>query len=209
MDPTNSFMTPGMSDISFSIDGIQHQLSKLDANKAKGPDNISPYILKHCAIEISPVLRVIFTQSLHTATLPSDWLQANICPVYKKGSRTNASNYRPISLTSTCSKIMEHILYHSIMEYLNSNNVLIDNQHGFRSHHSCVTQLISLVEDLSYDMDHQKQTDVILLDFAKAFDSVPHQRLLVKLRHYGIHDNICKWIGSYLVNPQISKSSIY
>ena len=200
MDPTNSFMTPGMSDISFSIDGIQHQLSKLDANKAKGPDNISPYILKHCAIEISPVLRVIFTQSLHTATLPSDWLQANICPVYKKGSRTNASNYRPISLTSTCSKIMEHILYHSIMEYLNSNNVLIDNQHGFRSHHSCVTQLISLVEDLSYAMDHQKQTDVILLDFAKAFDSVPHQRLLVKLRHYGIHDNICKWIGTWLTH---------
>ena len=82
------------------------------------------------------------------------------------------------------------------MEYLNSNNILIDNQHGFRSHHSCVTQLISLVEDLSRAMDHQKQTDVILLDFAKAFDSVPHQRLLVKLRHYGIHDNICKWIGT-------------
>ena len=87
---------------------------------------------------------------------------------------------------------MEHIIYHSIIQHLNSfRNVLIENQHGFRSQHSCVTQLISLLEDLSYSMDHHQQTDVILLDFAKAFDSVPHQRLLVKLRHYGITNNIC------------------
>ena len=77
------------------------------------------------------------------------------------------------------------------MEHLNSNNILIEKQHGFRSQHSCVTQLISLVEDLSCALDQQKQTDVILLDFAKAFDSVPHQRLLSKLRHYGINNHIC------------------
>ena len=64
--------------------------------------------------------------------------------------------------------------------------------------HSCVTQLISLKEDLSYTMDQQKQTDVILLDFAKAFDSIPHQRLLIKLRHYGINDHICQWINTWL-----------
>jgi len=88
-------------------------------------------------------------------------------------------------------------LAHSIMEYLNSNNILIDNQHGFRYHYSCVPQLITLVEDILHAMDHQKQTDVIL-DCAKAFDSVPHQRLLVKLRHYGIYNNICKWIDTWL-----------
>ena len=93
MDLTNGFVISGMPDIAFSVDGIQRQLSKLDANKAKGPDNISPYILKHCANEISSVLQVIFTQSLNTGTLPSDWLQANICPVFKKGYRTSASNY--------------------------------------------------------------------------------------------------------------------
>ena len=83
-----------MSNVTFSVDGIQHQLSKLDANKAKGSNNISSLIvIKHCANEISPVLRVIFTQSLNTGTLPSDWLQANICSVFKKGNRTNASNY--------------------------------------------------------------------------------------------------------------------
>ena len=83
MDSTNGFEIP-MSNITFSVDGIQHQLSKLDANKVKGPDNISSYILKHCAIEISPILQVIFTQSLNTGSLPSDWLQANICPVLKR-----------------------------------------------------------------------------------------------------------------------------
>ena len=97
-----------------------------------------------------------------------------------------------------CCKTMEHIIYHSIIPHLNSFNVLIENQHRFRSQHSCVTQLISLLEDLSYSMDHHQQTDVLLLDFAKAFDSVPHQRLLVKLRHYGITNNICHWISTWL-----------
>jgi len=80
---------------------------------------------------------------------------------------------------------MEHIIYHSIMDHLNQNNILIANQHGFQSNHSCVTQLITLTEDVSYALDHQKQIDLILLDF-KTFDSVPHQRLLTKLRYYGI-----------------------
>jgi len=82
---------------------------------------------------------------------------ANVCPVYKKGSFTNSSNYRPISLTSVCSKTMEHMLiYHSVIEHLNSNNILIENQHGLKSQQSCVTQLISLVKDLSYALDQQK-----------------------------------------------------
>jgi len=79
--------------ITFSVDGIQHLLSCLGVNKASGPDNISPFILKECANEISPVLQVIFTQSLNTGTLPSDWVTANVCPVFKKGSCTIASNY--------------------------------------------------------------------------------------------------------------------
>ena len=116
--------------------------------------------------------------------LPSDWLKANRCmPFSKKESKLmSASNYCPISLTSICCKTMEHIIYHSIIQHLNFFNVLIKNQQRFRSQHSCVTQLISLLEDLSYSMDHHQQTEVILLDFVKVFDSVPHQRLLVKLK---------------------------
>ena len=123
--------------------------------------------------------------------------RCNTSPIHKKGSHTEPSNYLPISLTSVCSKVMEHIIYHTIIEHLNSNNILINNQHGFRSQHFCVTQLIDLVEDLSFAMDHQRQVDVILLDFSKAFDSVPHQRLLKKLKHYGISNNIYKWIETW------------
>ena len=84
---------------------------------------------------------------------------------------------------------MEHIIYHSIMDHLNQNNILIENQHGFRSNHSCVTQLITLTEDISSALDHQKQIDIILLDLSKAFDTVPHERLLTKLRYYRINDS--------------------
>ena len=193
---------PNMPDISISESGIYHLLTTLDKHKASGPERISPYILKHCADEITPILHVIFNQSLLTSSLPNDWLKANICPVYKKGNRSNVTNYRPISLTSICAKIMEHIIYHSIMDHLNQNNILIENQHGFRANHSCVTQLITLTEDISLALDHHKQIDIILLDFAKAFDKVPHQRLLTKLRYYEINLTIGSKCGS-LIAPSV------
>ena len=155
-------------------------------------------MLKNCAAEIALMLEIIFNQSLNTGVLPSDWLTANICLMFKKGSRNIPSNYHPISLTSSCCKIMEHIIFHSIMEHVQHNNILIDNQHGFRSGHSCQTQLISLVEDLSYAMDSEFQTDVILLDFSKAFDTVPHKHLLNKLQNCKINNFIMTWIKSWL-----------
>jgi len=187
-----------MTSLTISQSRIQRLLSTLDVQKACGPDLISPYILKHCDNEIAPVLQVIFTQSLATSSLLTDWLSVNICPVFKKGNCNSASNYRPISLTSICAKTMEHIIYHSIMDHLNQNNILTENQHGFQSNHSCDTQLITLTEDISYAFDHQKQIDVILLDFSKAFDSIPHQRLLTKLKHYGINSSILEWTEHWL-----------
>jgi len=89
---------------------------------------------------------------------------------------------------------MEHIIFHNIMNHLNANNVLIENQHGFRADHSCATQLITLTEDIL------KQVDIMLLDFEKAFDTVPHQRLLKKLQYYGIRHNIFNWISTWLTN---------
>ena len=101
--------------------------------------------------------------------------------MYKKGNKDLPVNYRPISLTSVCSKVMEHVTYHSIMSHLNRNDVLSGSQHGFRAGYSCSTQLISLIEDLNFHMDHNVQVDMILLDFSKAFDTVPHCCLLKKL----------------------------
>ena len=131
-------------------------------------------------------MTVIFIQSLNSGFIPKDWLLANITPVFKKGDRSKPNNYRPISLISICCKKFEHILYHHIIEHLNTNSILIDQQFGFKSGHSCEAQLISVVEDIHLVMDHSHQVDVIFIDFQKAFDKVPHHRLFNKLYHYGI-----------------------
>ena len=151
---------PVIPDISISVDGVLNLLKTLDTKKASGPDQIPARILKLCAEEIAPILTVIFIQSLNSGFIPKDWLSANITPVFKKGDRSKPNNYCPISLTSICCKIFEHILYHHIIEHLNTNSILIDQQFGFRSGHSCEAQLISVVEDIHLAMDHSHQVDV-------------------------------------------------
>ena len=167
-------------------------------HKASGPDCIPAYVLHHCATEIAPILTVIFTQSLDTGEVPSDWLRANVIPIFKKGDKHNASNYRPISLTSICCKVMEHILCHSIMKHLEENQILSNFQYGFRPAHSCEVQLLTLVEEIHHSLDCHHQVDLIMLDFSKAFDTVPHSRLLHKLRHYGITGKLHNWLTTWL-----------
>ena len=153
-------------------------LKKLNPRKANGPDLIPSRVLKECAPQIAPYLTIIFNQSLSEQQLPKDWLTANICPVFKKGARSTASNYRPISLTCVICKTMEHILYHHIMAHLEQLNILKDYQHGFRKGRSCETQLIITVDEIAKSLDNRSQVDLLILDFSKAFDTVPHARLL-------------------------------
>ena len=177
---------------------MQNLLESLDVAKAPGPDGIPTRILKLCAAEIAPILTVIFVLSLSSGQIPKDWLTANITPVFKKGDRGDPSNYRPILLTSVCCKILEHIIHRYIMKHLNANRILDTNQFGFRVGHSCEQQLISMIEEIQSAMDCRRQVDVIFLDFQKAFDTVPHQRLLKKLNHYGIRGNIYNWLDIWL-----------
>ena len=125
-------------------------------------------------------------------------MTANITPVFKNGDRGDPSNYHPILLTSVCCKILEHIIHRYIMEHLDANRILGTNQFGFRVGHSCEQQLISMIEEIQLAMDCRHQVDVIFLDFQKAFDTVPHQQLLKKLNHYGIHGNIYNWQDIWL-----------
>ena len=190
-------ITPLLND-PISVDGVKKLLSTLDPSKSCGPDNIPARILKFCCDEIAPVLTVIFTQSLNSGNLPEDWLTANVTPIFKKGDRANPSNYRPISLTSICSKLLEHILYHCIMEQLTTYQILSDKQYGFRPNHSCETQLLNIVEEIQLALDHHLSVDLIFIDFRKAFDTVSYQRLMKKLYHYGIQGNVYNWIFSWL-----------
>ena len=107
-------------------------------------------------------------------------------------------NYRPISLTSVPCKIMEHIIFHEMMSHLDSNQVLVNYQHGFRKKLPCETQLICTVEEIARSLDKGEETDLIIMDFSKAFDSVPHQRLLMKLRYYGIRGILNTWLTQWL-----------
>ena len=119
-------------------------------------------------------------------------------PVYKKGEHYKASNYRPISLTSICCKVLEHVLVSNIMAHWEKYNVLVPNQHGFRGKRSCESQLIELTDELSKNIDQGYQTDVIVLDFAKAFDRVNHSLLCEKIKSYGITGKTNEWIQSFL-----------
>ena len=189
---------PSMPDIVVDVHGVHKLLSNSKPNKASGPNSIPCRVLKEAALELAPVLTDIFNSSLATSMLPRDWRTANIAPVFKKGNTNSAENYRPISLTCVCCKLLEHIVCHSIRDHPDNHNILSVFQHGFRAGHSCDSQLLSTVYDIMSIFDSKCQVDVAVLDFSKAFDIVPHPRILGKIKHYGITGTTLAWISDFL-----------
>ena len=120
-------------------EGVAGLLSNLEDHKASGQDEIPTTLLKRLATVISPILTMIFQASLHQCLIPMDWKSANIVLIFKKGERHNPSNYRPVSLTCICSKLLEHIIYSHIFLHLKKYNILCKEQHGFRMNRSCET----------------------------------------------------------------------
>ena len=165
-----------------------------------GPDGLPPSLLKKLAPVIAPTLQLIFQKSLDCGQVPTDWKTANVCPIFKKGERYNAANYRPVSLTCICSKLLEHIVTKHMLNHLENNNILYDLQHGFRSKRSTETQLLSFTQDVLNNLRSGKQTDVIVMDFAKAFDKVSHWRLAIKLKNFGVTGPINDWIKDFLTD---------
>ena len=140
---------PLMEDITITTPGILTLLQNLNIHKALGPDTISTRLLKETAEVTAPILKLIFEKSLATGEVPYGWRIANVTPVYKKGERCVPQNYQPISLTSTCSKVLEHIISSHLMKHIRSNNLLYEFQHDFRHNRSCETQLVSFINDLA------------------------------------------------------------
>ncbi|MEW8544058.1 MAG: reverse transcriptase family protein, partial [Candidatus Thiodiazotropha sp.] len=159
-----------MSDIYVSENGILKLLKDLNPHKAAGPDELKPLVLQRLRETLAPMIQVIFQRSLTMGQVPRDWNDANVCPLFKKGDSSLASNYRPISLTCILCKCLEHIVASNLVSHLDSRNILFDLQHGFRAKRSCETQLTMLVEDLAREAISGGQTDLVLLDFSKAFD---------------------------------------
>ncbi|CAK1603716.1 unnamed protein product [Parnassius mnemosyne] len=187
-----------ISDISFSKNTIEQCLKNLDITKSSGPDGISPFFLKHTASSISVPLFYLYNRSLREGLVPTVWKSANITPVFKNGSKTDVTNYRPISLLSALSKVLERLVHNSI--YPSLHNLLIPEQHGFVKHRSTISNLILYTNFLFDNMDNRIQTDTVYTDFCKAFDKVDHSIFLQKLAFNGIRGNLLRWFSSYIIN---------
>ncbi len=177
---------------------VKKKIRKLRKDAAAGPDEIGPRVLQELENEIAPALVMIFRHSLSTGEIPADWKRANVTPIFKKGSKADPGNYRPVSLTSVCCKILETLVRDGIMSHLESNNLISQEQHGFLPGKSCCTNLLEFMEKVTSAVDEGVPYDVIFLDFAKAFDKVPRERLLEKLRAHGIRGKTLLWIRNWL-----------
>src|SRR6267154_6323558 len=183
-----------LQDIEITQCLIYEKLKMLKQNKAPGVDNFDSGFLNEVADVISYPLTKKFRKSLESGLVPSDWKQANVCAIFKKGQKILPENYRPVSLTSHIYKIFESILKDKILEHIDKYSVLNPSQHGFVKNKSCLTNLLEFVTFVSDCMDDHKEVDVIFFNFQKAFDKLLNKRLLAKLLSFGITEKVYTWI---------------
>ena len=184
------FVTPEM---------IAKKIKKMKDIKSPGVDGIPPKLLKEIVEQISTPLTKVFNLSLEEGIVPSEWKEANITPLFKKGSRNKPENYRPVTLTSVVCKLLETLIRDHMVEFLVKHK-LHTSQHGFLKARSCLTNLLCFLEEITKWVDDGSPVDVVYLDFQKAFDKVPHQRLLLigKLKAHGIGNDVITWIEKWL-----------
>ena len=167
-----------IEDVLVNEEDVARRLGLLKEGKAPGPDKLSPRMMKLIHDELTYPVTLICQKSISESMVPKDWKLGNVSPLFKKGCRSEVSNYRPVSLTSQLCKLMEGIVRDQIVKHLETNNLMRGSQHGFRQGRSCLTNLLSFLEHITECVDHHSSFDVIFLDMAKAFDTVPHLRLL-------------------------------
>ena len=192
---------PEMSeDLNITEDIVYKRLENLNTCKSPGPDAIHPRILYEARQQLAKPLSLLFRLSLASGDIPKDWKLANITAIHKKGDKRVAGNYRPVSLTSIVCKLLEGIIRDRIVNHMQRYNLFSDKQFGFISGRSTLLQLLTVLDRWTEALDNGEEVDVIFMDFRKAFDKVPHRRLLDKLQFYGVRGKILDWISSFLAN---------
>lgn len=194
----NDFDYHYMAPVDITLNGIAHLINNLKVSSSSGVDEINSKILKNTTSVSSVILLHIYKQSLSTSELPTDWKIGKVVPVFKSGNKHSHENYRPISLTCICCKMLEHIIASHIYDHLESNHFFFPNQHGFRKGFSCESQLFEFTTDLHYNMNDNLQIDCIFLDFSKAFDRVAHCRLISKLSALRLDSLTLSWVHNFL-----------
>ena len=179
-------------------DDVIKIIGNLKNKTSYGSDNISPMLLKKLKNEICRPLTTIINQTINTGVFPSDLKCAKISPIFKKDNPHLLTNYRPISLLNTISKVFEKVLFIQIHNYFKHNNLYYDNQYGFREKHSTQHATLELIDRIIADMDRGKIPINVFIDLSKAFDTLDHDILLYKLFYYGIRGNSYKLLESYL-----------
>lgn len=191
-----------LEDVEITEDIVRKRLASLKVNKSAGPDGIHPRMLRELADVLAVPVCILFKRSLSESLLPEDWKRSHITPIFKSGERIMTSNYRPVSLTAVLCKVLESILRESIFEHMSQNGLITDCQHGFMKGRSCVTQLLEIMDMWTRVLDQSGNIDVVYLDFRKAFDTVPHERLMKKIEGYGIRGNVLGWLRAFLTDRE-------
>ena len=202
-NPSEFFTSPSqtkpiLDSISFGKQNIIDAIKEVRNNSASGPDNFPAILLKNCADELGDPLYCLWSASIATGNIPKELKRAIITPIYKGGSRDQPKNYRPVALTSHIIKIFEKIIVKKITKFLEDHNYMNENQHGFRSNRSCLSQLLAHYDSILAVLESNQQADVIYLDFAKAFDKVDHGILMHKLKNFGIIGKVAQWVHNFL-----------
>ena len=187
-----------LSTISLSPPEVESVLKILKVGKASGPNGLSNYILRELSSEVSSPLCSLFNQSLHSGVIPKCYKEANVSPVPKKGDLSLVSNYRPISLLNSESKVFEKLIFKYLYNHLQDNNMLSSVQSGFIPGDSTVNQLTYLYHIFCEALDSGKEVRTVFCDISKAFDRVWHAGLIYKLEVAGVTGEVLRWFESYL-----------
>ena len=189
-----------LSDIVIQEQEFFYIISILPVNKAVGPDCISHKMLKATSKSVSRPLCLLFNLSLSENTFPTYWKMAHVLPLFKKDYPSVSSNYRPVSLLSCVSKIMERIIFKHVYNYFHFNHLFYKYQACFLPGHPTVYQILETYHSIVKSIDEGKSCCMAFCDLSKAFDTVWHKGLLFKLQTYGITGNLLEWFRSYLLD---------
>ena len=183
--------------IEFTSDSIYAAVRKLRINGAYG---FPPRLFKTLASCLSAPLSLLFSSFMSIGKVPQNWKHAVVTPIYKNGSASCVSNYRPISLTCVACRLMERVIVNKTLKFMRANNAITKHQHRFLSRRSTTSNLLESISDWTLSINNKKSVGIAYIDYKRAFDSVSTSKLLLKLRSYGISGQLLCWIECFLLN---------